>query len=97
MLEKDIEKYLRQRIESIGGLCLKLTSPSMNGLPDRLVIIPGGRIVFVELKAPGQKLRPLQVRALRRLYNLKAEAYVIDNKKDIDYFIYNITHNTPHA
>ena len=67
MREKDIEKYLRDRIREIGGKAYKFVSPGNNGVPDRLVCLPGGRVVFVELKAPGQGPRPVQVHQIGAL------------------------------
>lgn len=61
MLEKDIEKKLIQPIRELGGLYLKFESPGFTGVPDRLILLPGGRVVFVELKQPGKKERPRQV------------------------------------
>lgn len=60
MLERDIEKKLIKPIQSLGGLCLKLVCPGFTGVPDRLILLPGGRVVFVELKAPGKKERARQ-------------------------------------
>ena len=70
MLEKDIERRLRGEVKKIGGLCLKWESPGYTGVPDRIILLPGGRIFFAELKAPGKRERPRQkiVQAiLRRL------------------------------
>lgn len=61
MLERDIEKRLKEPIRQLGGLYLKLVCPGFTGVPDRLILLPGGRVVFVELKAPGKKERPRQV------------------------------------
>lgn len=60
MLERDIEKRLVNRIAALGGTCEKFTSPSRRSVPDRLVTLPGGRVEFVELKAPGKKPTPKQ-------------------------------------
>ena len=60
MLEKDIEKHLRKGIKAMGGLCLKWESPGYTGVPDRMILLPGGHIFFAELKAPGKKERPRQ-------------------------------------
>ena len=57
MLEKTLENRLRLAVERAGGLCLKWTSPGRRGVPDRMVLFPGGLIVFVELKRPGEKVR----------------------------------------
>lgn len=62
MREKTIEAKLVQAVRTKGGLALKFTSPGFDGVPDRLVLLPGGKIAFIELKAPGKTLRPLQVR-----------------------------------
>ena len=61
MLEKTVEKELCDRVKSdLGGWALKFVSPGQNGVPDRVILVPGGRIYFVETKAPGKKLRRLQ-------------------------------------
>ena len=52
MLEKEIEKKLVDAVEAKGGKCIKWTSPGTTGLPDRIVLLPGGRIAFAELKRP---------------------------------------------
>lgn len=78
MREKEIEQKLVKEIKRMGGLCLKFVSPGMNGMPDRLVLLPGGRIVFVELKAPGQKPRKLQLRRHAQLRTLGFTVYVLD-------------------
>lgn len=61
MREKEIEAKLRTAVKALGGLCLKWESPGYTGVPDRMILLPGGRIFFVELKAPGKKERPRQV------------------------------------
>ena len=87
MLESKIEKRLKRQVEKIGGLALKFTSPGMAGVPDRLVLLPKGRIAFVELKAPGKILRPLQLKRKEQLEALGFKVYVIDSYKKIDEFI----------
>ena len=61
MLERDIEKKLKAEIEAIGGRCWKMVCPGYTGVPDRLVLMPGGLIAFVELKAPRKRERPRQL------------------------------------
>ena len=60
--EKTIERKLVQAVHLMGGLALKFVSPGFDGVPDRVVLLPGEKAAFVELKAPGKKMRPLQVR-----------------------------------
>ena len=60
MLERDIERRLREQVKAIGGLCLKFVSPGFTGVPDRIILLSGGRVAFVELKAPGKRERERQ-------------------------------------
>lgn len=87
MREKDIEIYLRDEVKKIGGIAYKFESPGNDGVPDRLVVLPLDRIYFVELKAPGKKPRPLQVRQMNRLEALGCDVRVIDSKQGVDQFI----------
>lgn len=79
MREKDIELKLKKEVEKIGGLSLKFTSPGMAGVPDRLVLLPKGKMCFIELKAPGKKLRPIQIKRKEQLEGLGFQVYVIDD------------------
>ena len=83
MLERHLEQHLRDRARVAGALALKWVSPSLAGVPDRIVIIPGGRVIFVELKAPGKKPSPLQHRIIKRLCAVGADVRVIDSKEGI--------------
>lgn len=83
MLEKEIEKQLVQQVQVLDGWCLKLTSPSVVGLPDRMILLPHGRVAFVEIKRPGQKPRPIQVRRIKQLQELGCTVYVLDDVKEI--------------
>lgn len=56
-LEKSIENVLRKAVEDEGGVCLKWTCPGHRGVPDRMILFPGGIIAFVELKRPGAKVK----------------------------------------
>lgn len=87
MREKQIEARLKREVKRKGGLALKFTSPGTAGVPDRIVLLPKGRVVFVELKAPGGKLRPLQLKRKKQLENLGFKVYVIDSYKKVDEFI----------
>ena len=66
-----------------GGLAPKFTSPGFDGMPDRIILFPGGRVAFAELKAPGRKPRPVQAARHELLRELGFKVYVIDNKTDI--------------
>ena len=61
MLEARIEKRLRDDVARIGGKAYKFVSPGEGGVPDRVILLPGGKMLFVETKAPGEKERPLQL------------------------------------
>ena len=83
MREKLIEQNLVQAVRRMGGLAPKFTSPGWAGVPDRLVLLPGGRLAFVEVKAPGKTLRPLQVKRKRQLEALGFQVYLIDRSEQI--------------
>lgn len=83
MREKQIEQKLVQAVKKKGGLCLKFVSPNFDGMPDRLILLPGGKIAFAELKAPGKKPRPLQLARHKTLMNLGFCVYIIDSVEQI--------------
>ena len=83
MLEKTIERKLTVAIKKAGGIAVKFVSPSFDGMPDRLVLLPDGLIAFVELKAPGKRPRPLQEARHRLLRSLGFKVYVIDKPEQI--------------
>lgn len=87
MREKEIETYLRNSIREMGGVAFKFVTPGNDGVPGRLVCLPGGRVVFVELKAPGQRPRPLQIHQIGRLKQLGFRVEVIDSKEQVDKFV----------
>ena len=82
--EKTIEAALVKEVKRRGGICPKFTSPGSNGVPDRMVLLPGGRIGFVEVKAPGEKPRPLQVHRHKQLRRLGFKVYVLDGPEQIE-------------
>lgn len=79
MLEKNIELALVEAVRSQAGWAPKWVSPGNDGVPDRIVLMPGGRVRFVELKAPGEKPTPLQAKIHDRLRALGFEVDVIDS------------------
>ena len=83
MREKQIEQKLGQAVKKKGGMCLKFVSPNFDGMPDRLIILPGGKIAFAELKAPGKKPRPLQIARHKALMKLGFRVFVIDSVDQI--------------
>lgn len=83
MREKQIEQALFHAVREQGGIALKLVSPSYAGLPDRLVLLPGGHMAFVEVKAPGKKPRVLQLMRLEFLSRLGFRVYVLDSAERI--------------
>ncbi len=83
MLEKAIERNLVEAARRRGGLALKFVSPGMDGVPDRIVLLPHGKLAFVELKAPGKTLRPLQVRRKEQLEALGFSVYRVDGVEQI--------------
>lgn len=87
MRERDIEKYLREQVKAAGGRAYKWTSPGNNGVPDRIVILPGGRVVFIELKAPGGKPTQLQLVQHKQLRELGCRVLIIDSKDQVDSLI----------
>ena len=70
MKESTIETRLRKAVERAGGRCLKWVSPGHTGVPDRIILMPGGRVYFAETKAPGEKARPRQEYVQRKLREL---------------------------
>ena len=83
MLEKQIEQTLARATRRRGGIALKLISPAFDGMPDRLVHLPGGHCGFVEVKAPGKRPRPLQASRHEMLRHLGFKVYVLDDPADI--------------
>ncbi len=83
MLEKNLEKKLTTIIKKHGGQCWKLTSPGTAGVPDRIAILPNGKTIFIELKAPNKKPRPLQTRQQQKLKNLGHHTLTINHPDQI--------------
>lgn len=86
MLEKDIEKLFRDEIKKAGGKAYKFTSPGNDGVPDRIVMLPGGRIVFVELKTDTGKLSRLQELQCRQIAELGQTVRVLHGLAEVRNF-----------
>ena len=83
MSEKKIERKLSLMVKKRGGICPKWVSPGYDGVPDRIVLLPDGCVGFVEVKAPGQKPRPLQTARHKVLRNLGFRVYMLDSEEQI--------------
>lgn len=83
MREREVEMALRKAVKDKGGLALKFVSPGFDGVPDRIILLPGGRIAFIELKAPRKKMRALQEKRKRQLEALGFWVFCIDNVSQI--------------
>lgn len=94
MREKEVEKKLVKAVKFEGGVCWKFTSPETAGVPDRIVLMPEGRIAFVEVKAPGEKPRKLQLSRHRLLRRLGFKVYVLDALEDIEKIISEMKNET---
>ena len=79
MREKTVEQKLVKAVKSRGGICPKLVCPGFDGMPDRLVLLPDGKVGFVEVKAPGEKPRPLQVSRHNLLRSLGLQVFTLDD------------------
>lgn len=83
MLEREVEKVLVRQARQRGGRALKFVSPGYDGVPDRIVLLPKGKLAFIELKAPGKKMRALQIKRKDQLEKLGFSVYCIDDTKKI--------------
>lgn len=88
--EKMIERYLVEQAKQNGLLCLKYSNPNMVGYPDRLLVLPGGNVIWVELKSKGRKPTKIQQMRMAELTGMGHLVRVIDNKPDIDELIKTI-------
>ena len=89
--EYKIEEHLVKAVKAHGGLCIKINTTSMTGLPDRLLLLPRGKFAFVEVKRPGIKPRPIQVKRMNDLKQLGFQCYVLDSLKQINFIIEEVT------
>lgn len=84
MRENEVEKQFVEAVRAAGGQALKFTSQSMNGVPDRLVLLLGGKCAFVELKAPGKQMRILQRKRRQQLEALGFPVFCVDRLEQIE-------------
>lgn len=88
--EKTIEQRLANLVKLNGGLCIKLLSDHINGLPDRLCLFPGRKIYFIELKTTGQKPRKLQLYMHSVLKRFGFDVFVLDSIQQVENFVNDI-------
>ena len=86
MLETPIEQALVRRVKSLGGMAEKFQSPQKRSVPDRICLLPKGRIIFVELKASGKKPTDAQLRDHEKRRLLGADVRVIDSIEQVNLF-----------
>lgn len=79
MLEKNIESKMKYFCERNGGQFLKLFIPDENGIPDRLMLMPNGQAVFIEMKMKGKRPRKLQIYQHRKLRQLGFDVHIVDD------------------
>ncbi len=90
MEESRIEKYLKKQVEKIGGKAYKWNPTGVIGVPDRMVLLPGGKVIFVELKAPGKKLRKMQEYRAKQLSELGFQVECLDTIEKIEKLFQNM-------
>ena len=90
MNEKLLEKKLREEVKKLGGIALKFGTVYHTGMPDRVILMPGGNTSFVELKTTGKKPTTLQRKSLEMLNGLGFEAVVIDSQDSLNTFLNNL-------
>lgn len=91
MTEKQLEQRLVRSVKNMGGICPKWVSPGWDGAPDRMALLAGGRIAFIEVKRPGEKPRRLQLLRHEQLRALGFKVYVLDDEKQIPGIIREVT------
>lgn len=87
MNEKLLEKKLREEVKKLGGIALKFGTVYHTGMPDRIILMPGGNTSFVELKSPGKKPTLLQTKSIEMLQDLGFKTVVVDSKESLDNFL----------
>ena len=95
--EKVLEAELRERCKTLGWMCIKLTSQYQRGLPDRLILMPGGRVCFVEIKTTGKKPTALQRVTHERLRALGYRVEVVDTTESLDNLIVELLYEVQGA
>ena len=97
MQEREVEHFFKKQLEKRGAIVWKFVSPGQAGVPDRVVLLPGGRVVFAEMKAPGRKPRPLQMAVFSRMAGAGHRVFVIDSKEAVQEFIKEVMPDEVHS
>ena len=87
MREREIESRLRDGVKKLGGLCYIFVSPGNRGVPDRIVLLPGGAVHFVELKTEVGRLSKIQRAQLKRMERLGVQVEVLYGPSEVDEFL----------
>ena len=91
MLERDIERHLVRRVAERGGGAYKWVSPGRVGVADRIVMLPGGRVWFIELKTVKGRLSPLQKVFATEMARMGMNYAVLKSKEEVDQWILELT------
>ena len=91
MREKTVEQKLVKAVKNRGGICPKLVCPGFDGMPDRLVLLPDGKVGFVEVKAPGKEPRPLQTQRHKQLRALGFPVFVLDDPEQVPWILKEVS------
>ncbi|MBR0288969.1 MAG: VRR-NUC domain-containing protein [Selenomonadaceae bacterium] len=91
--EKRIERHLVEGVRREGGLCFKFVSPGTAGVPDRLIILPDGRVVFAELKTETGRLSKIQEYTINELKKRNADVRVLYGLQDVKAFLSEVVSN----
>ena len=84
MRESEVEQYLVASVKAMSGECRKARWVDRNGAPDRMVMLPEGRLIFIELKAPGKRCQPHQIREHERMRRMGQRVEVVDSLERVD-------------
>ena len=95
MQEKTLERKLREAVKKLGGRALKFSSPYYTGMPDRLILLPGGKVCFAEIKTTGKKLNDRQEAVLADLQKMGFLVTVIDDQPSLDWFLMKLKEVMP--
>ena len=97
MKEREVERYFKAQLEKRGAIVWKFVSPGQAGVPDRIVLLPDGRVIFAEMKAPGEKPRPLQRAVFTRMERAGHPVRIIDSREAVRDFMEEVMPDEIHS